>query len=67
MSFSNFVNSLFDGRFPKTTKYEDSKKVAFSARLSIEWPLYLNIPFSPSKYVIALLHEPVFLNPHLGY
>ncbi len=40
-----------------------SKKSAFSAKSSIEYPLYLNIPFSPSRNVIALWQAPVFLYP----
>ena len=35
----------------------------FSANSSIEYPLYLSTPSSPFKKVIALSHEPVFLNP----
>ena len=40
-----------------------SKKSALSANSSMEYPLYLKIPFSPSKNVISLLQEPVFLKP----
>ena len=44
-----------------------SKKSALSANSSMEYPLYLKIPFSPSKNVISLLQEPVFLKPGWHY
>ena len=61
MSLSNLVSCSLVGSSPKIKRYAVSKKSAFSARSSIEYPLYLKIPFSPSKNVIALSQEPVFL------
>ena len=63
MSAWNLSNCTFVGNSPKIRRKATSRKSAFSANSSIEYPRYLKIPFSPSKNVMALSQEPVFLYP----
>src|SRR5690606_1839430 len=61
ISAGNFSSSLLLGNSPQIRRRATSRKSALSASSSIEYPRYLKIPLSPSKNVMALRQDPVFL------